>query len=201
MLKIFIIILVIVFSKFLERWEREKSRVFWGLCALLALTVLLFDEVPFQKPQNSGIFENNISSVLAINSRGGGSKGRSGSFVLQTSSGKRKKFNIVFHRRLEKYFPDFNGRMVYQKKQEKFYKSAQKKRRELKKLRIKETPNFYTKEELDAISYFQGTDFYSKHQDPKVKPNIFDTRQSFLLKMHDDKLRNEFLNSFNRRNN
>lgn len=201
MLKIFIIILVIVFSKFLERWEREKSRVFWGLCVLLALTVSFFEEVQFQKTQNLGIFENNISSVLAIHSAGGGSKGRSGSFVLQTSSGKRKKFNIVFHRRLEKYFPDFNGRMVYQKKQEKFYKSAQKKRRELKKLRIKETPNFYTKEELDAISYFQGTGFYRKHQDPKVKPNIFDTRQSFLLKMHDDKLRNEFLNNFNCRNN
>jgi len=71
MLKIFIIILVIVFSKFLERWERENSRVFWGLCALLALTVSLFDEVQFQKTQNSGIFENNLSSVLAINSGGG----------------------------------------------------------------------------------------------------------------------------------
>ena len=197
MLKFFLIILAIVFCKFLERWERDNSRVFWGLSALLALTVSLFDEGQFQKIQNSGIFENNVSSVLAINSGGDGSKGRSGSFVLQTGSGKRKKFNIVFHRRLEKYFPDFNERMVYQKKQEKFYKSAEKKRRELKKLRIKETPNFYTKEELDAISYFQGTSFYQKHQDPEVKPNIFDTRQTFLLKMHDPVLRNNFLNSFN----
>jgi hypothetical protein len=158
MLKFFLIILAIVFGKFLEQWERDNSRVFWGLSALLALTVSLFDEGQFQKIQNSG--ENNVSSVLAITSGGNVSKGRSGSFVLQTGSGKRKRFNIVFHRRLEKYFPDFNERMVYQKKQEKFYKSAEKKRRELKKLRIKETPNFYTKEELDAISYFQGTNFY-----------------------------------------
>lgn len=40
-----------------------------------------------------------------------------------------------------------------------------------------------------------------KYQDPAMKPNIFDTRKSFLLKMHDDKLRNDFLNSFNRISN
>ncbi len=102
---------------------------------------------------------------------------------------------------MEQHFPDWDGRMAYQQRQEKFYKSAMIKKREIQRLRILETPNFYTKEELDAISYFQGTGFYSKHQDTKVKPNIFDTRQSFLLKMHDDKLRNEFLDSFNHRNN
>jgi hypothetical protein len=31
-----------------------------------------------------------------------------------------------------------------------------KKKREIKRLRIKENSNFYTKEELDAIDYFQG---------------------------------------------
>lgn len=198
MLKFLIILLVIVFSKFLERCERKNSRVFWPIC-FMALTVSfsLFDGVSFQKNQNSKIFENNIVSVLA---RGGGeSKGRSGSFVLQTSSRKIKKYNIVFHRRLEIYFPDWGERMAYQETQEKFYKSAQKKRRELKKLRIKETRNFYSKEELNAISYFQGTGFYQKQQDPEVKPNIFDTRQSFLIKMHNPILRNEFLNNFNRK--
>jgi hypothetical protein len=91
--------------------------------------------------------------------------------------------------------------MAYRQRQENFYESAIRKKRDIKKLRIQEIPNLYTKEELDAISYFQGTGFYIKHQDPKVKPNIFDTRQSFLLKMHDPILRENFLNSFNRRNN
>ena len=74
------------------------------------------------------------------------------------------------------------------------------KNREIKRLQIQEIPNLYTlytKEELDTISYFQGTGFYIKPQDSKVKPNIFDTRQSFLLKMHDPILRENCLNSFN----
>ena len=62
---------------------------------------------------------------------------------------------------------------------------------------MKENPKFFTTKKLDAIDYFQGNSFYNKYQDIKVKPNIFDTQQSFLLKRHDDKLRNEFLNSFN----
>jgi len=91
--------------------------------------------------------------------------------------------------------------MAYQQKQEKFYESAIRKKREIRRLRIQEIPDFFTKEELDAIDYFQGTGFYFKYQDPKTKPNIFDTRQSFLLKMHDLVLRENFLNSFNRRKN
>ena len=114
---------------------------------------------------------------------------------------KIKNFDPTFHRRLKEAFPDWKERMDYQKKQEEFYKSAMRKRKELKKLKIKYNSNFYTKEQLEAIDYFQGTGFYKKQQDSKTKPNKFDTRQSFLLKMHDDKLRNEFLNSLNRRNN
>jgi len=90
--------------------------------------------------------------------------------------------------------------MAYQKKQEEFYKLAMKKKRELKRLRIKENSNFYTNEELDAIDYFQGTGFYQKHQDPGLKPKIFDTRQTFLFKMYDPILPNNFLNSFNSEN-
>ena len=75
------------------------------------------------------------------------------------------------------------------------------KKREIIRLRLREDAKLYTKEELDAMDYFQGNKFYKKQQDPRVKPNIFDTRQSFLLKMHDDKLRNDFLNNLNRRKN
>lgn len=64
------------------------------------------------------------------------------------------------------------------------------KQREFKRLRIQENSNLYTKEELDAVNYFHGTGFYKKYQDPAMKPNIFDARQTFLLKMHDLCLRN-----------
>jgi len=74
-----------------------------------------------------------------------------------------------------------------------------KKQAELRRLRvvIRTTP-YYTKEELDAISYFKGTGFYAQQQDPKMKPNIFDTRQTFLLKMQDKTVRKKFLESLNR---
>lgn len=54
-----------------------------------------------------------------------------------------------------------------------------------------------TKEELDAVAYFHGTGFYANEQDPlkNPKPSIFDTRQSFLFKMHNSKVRTNFLNS------
>ena len=101
---------------------------------------------------------------------------------------------------MEQYFPDWKERIEYQKKQEEFYKSAIKKEREIKRLGLLNNKNWYTKEELDAMAYFNGTGFYQKEQDPSQKPNIFDTRQTFLLKMHDDKLRNNFLNSLNSKN-
>jgi len=90
--------------------------------------------------------EETISKVLAVDS--GGSQGE----IL----------NNIFHRRLEQHFPDWDRRIAYQQRQEKFYKSAMIKKREIKRLRIIKTPNIYNKEELDAISYFQGTGFYSK---------------------------------------
>jgi len=145
--------------------------------------------------------EEILSKVLAV-AQGGGQGENSNSFVSNVLDLKNKKrISLSFHRRLEQHFPDCNERMAYQQRQEKFYESAMRKKREIKKLRIQEIPNLYSKEELDAISYFQGTGFYIKHQNPKVKSNIFDTRQSFLLKMHDPISRENFLNSFNRRNN
>ena len=65
----------------------------------------------------------------------------------------------------------------------------------------KEYSRFYTKQELDAINYFHGNKFYAKQQNQNVKPNIFDTRQSFLKKMHDPVMRKNFLNTFNSKNN
>ena len=69
---------------------------------------------------------------------------------------------------MEREFPDWEQRMDYQKKQEQFYISAMRKQREMRNLRIKQILAVYTKEELDALSYFQGTGFYFKHRDPKL---------------------------------
>ena len=115
-------------------------------------------------------------------------------------SAKREKFDLVLHARLMKTFPDWPARMDYQKKQEEFYKSAIKKQIQLKRLRIQDTSSFYTKEEVDAINYFHGKGFYAKTQDSSMKPNIFDTRQSFLMKMHNPVMRKNFIKSFKRLN-
>ena len=56
-----------------------------------------------------------------------------------------------------------------------------------------------TSQEQDAFDYFNGTGFYKNHQNPKTLPNIFDTRQSFLLKMESREVRETFLNSYNNR--
>lgn len=85
--------------------------------------------------------------------------------------------------------------MDYQKKQEEFYKLAIKKQIQLKRLRIQDTSSFFTKEEVDAINYFHGKDFYAKTQDSSLKPNIFDPRQSFLMKTHNPVMRKNFIKS------
>lgn len=113
-------------------------------------------------------------------------------------SAKREKFDIILHAKLMATFPDWPARMNYQRNQEEYYKSVIGKQIQLKRLRIKDTSGFYTKEELDAINYFHGKGFYAKQQDPTMKPNIFDTRQSFLKKMHNPVMRRNFIKSFKR---
>lgn len=110
----------------------------------------------------------------------------------------RKKYDMKFHRSLEKKFPDWEARMKYESYQSEFYESGRKKLREAKRLRMA-NPNL-TEKEKDAIDYFNGTGSYKKYQQPGEKPNVFDTRRSFLLKMHDPTLRRDFLNSFKKFN-
>ena len=174
MLKIFKFI-----GSFLERSERNYPRIFW-LCTSL-LGFFIFHEPVTTSSQSQLVIEQ----VHTL--RGGGIS-------------KRKNFDPAFHRRLAKHFPDWSGRMTFQKKQESFYKSAMQKKREALRLRLKENFN-KTLEEQNAVEYFNGTGIYTKFQDIKTKPNIFDTRQSFLRKMHDPITLDNFLDSFNRINN
>jgi hypothetical protein len=171
MLKIFKFI-----GYFLERSERNQPRTFWFCSCLLGF--FIFHEPLTTSSQSQPIIEQ--VPIL----RGG-----------ETSE--KKNFDQAFHLKLEKHFPDWSGRMKFQKKQEIFYKSALQKKGEIKRVRMKEEPKLYTKEELDAIDYFQGNGIYAKYQHEKEKYNVFDTRQSFLRKMHDPIELAKFLDSFN----
>lgn len=63
---------------------------------------------------------------------------------------------------------------------------------------ISSSDKLFSPEEKDAIAYFQGTGFYVGCQKLEERPNVFDTRETFLLKMHNLKMREKFLNGLNR---
>ena len=178
--QILLILFIISLGNLLERLNRENPKFFNGLILLLALVFTSQD----------------VDSIISF--RGGDSS--ENIVLIEFSPGKRKKINIVTHRRLEIFFPDWEERIAYQKNREKVYQAAMRKRREVLRLGQKEDFD-RTKDEQDAIDYFSGSGFYQIHQDPRVEPNIFDNRQSFLLKVHNKKMRMKFLKSFNRRNN
>jgi hypothetical protein len=190
--QILLIISIIFMGNFFERLERESPNLFWGLTIVLATAFTSIDE-------NSLIHNPSptYTEQILLKTRGGSDSGQA-IVTIRTSLGKRKKINIITHRRLEKFFPDWEERMAYQENREKVYKSAMIKRQKALSLRQKE--DFArTKDEQDAIDYFLGRGFYRTHQDPSAKPNIFDNRQSFLIKMHTQEMRMNFLKSFNRR--
>ena len=63
---------------------------------------------------------------------------------------------------------------------------------------MKDKMRFLFPQEHDAINYFIGQGFYRSKQDFRTEPNIFDTRESFLIKMHNESNRNSFLKSLKR---
>jgi len=112
-------------------------------------------------------------------------------------SRKPKNFDANFHRILQKGFPDWERRIEYEQKQRKLYESAQNKFK-MSPLGISSPDKLLSTEEKDAIAYFQGTGFYADCQKLEERPNVFDTRETFLLKMHNTKMRENFLNGLNR---
>ena len=60
---------------------------------------------------------------------------------------------------------------------------------------MKDKMRLLSPQEHDAINYFTGQGFYRSQQDFRTEPNIFDTRESFLIKMHNESNRNRFLKS------
>lgn len=153
-------------GSFLERLERESPKFLWGLILMLMLVFTSLDQDSVIQNHNTSISPSYTEKIR------GGSKPTEKIVIIQTSLGKRKKINIVTHRRLEKFFPDWEERVTYQEDREKVYKVAMIKRREALKLKTKEDFG-RTKDEQDAIDYFLGRGFYQTHQDPSVKPNNF----------------------------
>ena len=161
------------------------------LMLILIFTLVANDSATFSHKIISPHSEYTISNI-----RSGDAK-RTGIVIVRTSSGQKREIDIAMHLRLERFFPDWEERIIYQKNREKVYKQAMIKQREALRTRMAGDFN-QTEDERDAINYFLGKGFYQIHQDPNMKPNIFDNRQSFLIKMHDKETRMKFLENFNR---
>ena len=101
---------------------------------------------------------------------------------------------------LIKHFPDFESRLSLEKRQAINYQKAIKKIKEFKRVSplLSNYQKLLNAEEKSAIDYFHGTGIYTKFQDPNTPPNIFDTRKTFLKKMENKKMREKFLETYNR---
>ena len=71
------------------------------------------------------------------------------------------------------------------------------KKAQINSLKMIDNDKYYTKQELDSINYFNRKGFYKQKQHLDNKSSIYDTRDSFLLKMCNSKLRREFLDNYN----
>jgi len=103
---------------------------------------------------------------------------------------------------LAKHFPDWEARVSIENQEARIYYKATRRLKEYKKFHplLKIPENLLTDEEKSAINYFHGRGDYKKYQDPKVSPNLFDTRKTFLKKMEDKEMRQKFLENYNRLN-
>jgi len=103
---------------------------------------------------------------------------------------------------LTKHFPDSEARLSMEKQQAIIYYKAAKKLKEYKKFQplLKNHEKWLTDEEKSTLDYFHGRGIYKKYQDPKISPNVLDTRQTFLKKMEDQEMREKFLENYNRLN-
>ena len=162
------------------------------LKSLIRLTIIIcliylwvLNPIPFVSSED--IFYNSNSQSQKIISIRAGAFNKKGN-----RSTKPKNFDANFHRILQ-----WERRIEYEKNQRDLYESAQKK---LKMSPIgisssEKLSELFSPEEKDAIAYFQGTEFYAYCQKLEERPNIFDTRETFLLNMHNSEMRENFLNA------
>jgi len=109
-------------------------------------------------------------------------------------------FDKNFHKILRKGFPDSKRRVEFEKSKLEFYNSARSKLDRAPTLSMNDKMRLLSPEEHDAINYFTGQGFYRSQQDFRTERNIFDTRESFLIKMHNESNRNRFLKSLKESN-
>ena len=127
-------------------------------------------------------FNSNENSITIINSlRGGGNRKYP------------RNFDKNFHRIVIKEFSNSKKRIEFEKSQLEFYNSARSKLYRAPNLSMKDKMKLLSPQEHQAINYFTGQCFYSSYQHFRTKPNIFYTRESFLINVHDECYRNRFL--------
>jgi hypothetical protein len=147
---------------------------------------LIFSPVPGENTNQPKQSKQSIEKILSIT---GGS----------VDNLDEKKF---LREMLAKHFPDWETRVSIENQEARIYYKATRRLKEYKKFNplLKIPENFLTDEEKSAIDYFHGRGDYKKYQDPKVFPNLLDTRKTFLKKMEDKEMREKFLEYYNRMN-
>lgn len=123
--------------------------------------------------------------------------------ILLRGGGRKipKNFDRNFHRIMQQSFPDVPARVDYENTQRKLYNSAIRKLRMASSWDLNPDPKKILSEaEQNAMDYFNGTGFYKEQQSLRTPPNKFDTRESFLFKMHDPIMRKKFLENRARSN-
>jgi len=152
------------------------------------VTIFLFGIVIGFNLSEQSTFNSNFNqkSLVIINSLRGGAKKYP------------NNFNKNFHRVLRTSFPDSKTRIEFENYQRGFYQSACLKLSLSKNLTPKQQRKLLTIDEQDALNYVNGQGFYSVQQNFRKKPNKFDTRESFLIKMHNESTRTRFLKSSDR---
>ena len=97
--------------------ERRKERQRQGIQAAKKNGKYLGRKTVITKKLSENFLALHLFIGVLYISRGDGSKSDLSSFVTPICLSKRKKFDLAFHRRLERYFPDWKEQMDYQKKQ------------------------------------------------------------------------------------
>lgn len=65
---------------------------------------------------------------------------------------------------------------------------------------LKNFEKWSTDDEKFALDYFHKKGKYEKFQDLKIPPNLYDTRQTFLKKIKNPEIGQEFLKNYNEQN-
>lgn len=154
-----------------------------GLVFVLALSLTIG---PFQN-KNDVLTISQPSNMCAIQLSGG-------------SDSKRDKpldyrFDEDLHSKWYYTFPDMLSRTKYESKQIKIVQGWNKKCEEARKFSTRK-PLKPTQEEQNAIDYFNGTGMFSNYQKLSTPPNKYDTRNSFVKKMHSRSVREKFFQRY-----